>query len=211
MTNELSWREKERQAREGEIVSAAERVFLEKGYEAASMDEIAKQAKFTKRTVYQYFINKEDLYFAVAAKNFQQLLGYFDEALLEGKTGYQKYRLCALAYYRFFRDSPNAMRLMNYGQFIQGQKETCPHFQELMQLNRTMFEKFTAMLEEGKRDGSIRADLDARKGAYSAVYMTIGFFQLLSGKGMNLEKYHGLDLEEFIQYTINLMGDAVRA
>lgn len=208
---QLTWRERERQAREGEIISAAVKVFLEKGYETASMDEIAKQAHFTKRTIYQYFMNKEDLYFAVAVKSLRQLLGYFDEALSEGRTGFERYRLCCLAYYSYFRDFPNAMRLMNYGQFIQGQKEICPHFQELMQMNEAMFTKFIAMLEEGKRDGSIRADLDARKGAYAAVYMTIGFFQLLSGKGMNITKYHGLDMEEFIQYTIDLICDAVRA
>ncbi len=66
--DQLSRREREKQQRESEIVSAAERVFYLKGYNDASMDEIAREAEFAKGTIYQYFTGKEDLYFAVTLK-----------------------------------------------------------------------------------------------------------------------------------------------
>ncbi len=53
-------RAKERQLRETGMIKAAETVFCRNGYEAASMDEIAKAAQFTKRTLYQYFESKEE-------------------------------------------------------------------------------------------------------------------------------------------------------
>lgn len=196
--------------REAGIVSAAEEVFFEKSFDMASMEEIAKRAQFTKRTIYQYFMGKEDLYYAVANKNFRTLLDYFREALAIDGTGYEKYRASTMAYYRFYRDHPKALALMNYGRFIQGQKELCPHFQEMIRLNRGMIEMFVEVLEEGKRDGSIRADLDTHKGVCSGVYLVVGFFQLLSEKGTHLTKYHGIDVEEFVEYTIDLICDAVR-
>ncbi len=46
------------------ILWAAKDVFLEMGFERASMDEVAARAKTSKRTLYAHFENKEKLYLA---------------------------------------------------------------------------------------------------------------------------------------------------
>ncbi|WP_369693305.1 helix-turn-helix domain-containing protein [Acetobacterium wieringae] len=38
-------------------MAVAEKIFGQNGFESASMDEIALEAQFTKRTLYQYFEN----------------------------------------------------------------------------------------------------------------------------------------------------------
>jgi AcrR family transcriptional regulator len=58
------WRRRS-EARPGEIVEAALDLFVEKGFAATKMDEIAKLAGVTKGTVYLYFPSKEDLFRAV--------------------------------------------------------------------------------------------------------------------------------------------------
>jgi AcrR family transcriptional regulator len=58
------WRRRS-EARPGEIVEAALDLFVEKGFAATKMDEIAKRAGVTKGTVYLYFPSKEDLFRAV--------------------------------------------------------------------------------------------------------------------------------------------------
>ena len=58
------WRRRS-EARPGEIVLAALDLFVEKGFAATRMDEIAKRAGVTKGTVYLYFPSKEDLFRAV--------------------------------------------------------------------------------------------------------------------------------------------------
>ena len=45
-----------------DIVLAAERVFIENGYQAANMDRIAELANVSKRTVYNHFASKEILF-----------------------------------------------------------------------------------------------------------------------------------------------------
>lgn len=210
MVYKLSRREKEKKTREVEIIVAAEKIFFQKGYDGASMDEIAKEAQFTKRTVYQYFTNKEDLYFAVALKWFKQLFSYFEEALKKGTNGYEKFRLSGLAYYQFSKDFPSAFRLLNYCNVIKTNKDSSSYFQEMMQLGNTMFPKFADSIEEGKRDGSIRVDLDPKMGAFSAVYLLIGFLNLLSEKGDNIKKYHQLEQEDFIHYGLDLLSAAIR-
>lgn len=44
------------------IIDAASRLFLEKGFEGASMDEVAKRAGVSKQTVYSHFSSKEALF-----------------------------------------------------------------------------------------------------------------------------------------------------
>ncbi|MDF7814924.1 TetR/AcrR family transcriptional regulator [Hymenobacter sp. YC55] len=47
------------------MLHAAKAVFLESGFERASMDRIAAHAGTTKRTLYAHFVRKEDLFLAV--------------------------------------------------------------------------------------------------------------------------------------------------
>jgi AcrR family transcriptional regulator len=51
-----------KQARPAEILDAALKVFAHKGFAAARMDDIAKEAGVTKGTIYLYFENKEAVF-----------------------------------------------------------------------------------------------------------------------------------------------------
>lgn len=51
-------------AKQGQIIAGAKRVFLERGYEGASMSLIAREAGVSKGTLYVYFTNKEALFAA---------------------------------------------------------------------------------------------------------------------------------------------------
>ncbi|MEI9996196.1 MAG: TetR/AcrR family transcriptional regulator [Rhizomicrobium sp.] len=51
-----------KQARPGEILDAALKIFAAKGYAAARMEDIAREAGVTKGTIYLYFENKEAVF-----------------------------------------------------------------------------------------------------------------------------------------------------
>ena len=53
---------------EERILDAAERVFLERGFQSASVDEIAARAPASKPTIYGHFAGKEALFAAVVAR-----------------------------------------------------------------------------------------------------------------------------------------------
>jgi len=46
-------------------MDAAIKVFAEKGYHSATLDEVAQKAEFSKGALYLYFTNKEDLLFSI--------------------------------------------------------------------------------------------------------------------------------------------------
>jgi len=51
-----------------EVLAAAHRAFLEKGYHGASLDAIAQDAGFSKGVVYSQFGSKDDLFLALLAE-----------------------------------------------------------------------------------------------------------------------------------------------
>jgi AcrR family transcriptional regulator len=58
-------RERRRQLTRDVLISAATEVFARRGYEGASLDEIAEAAGFTRGAIYKNFGGKEDLFFCV--------------------------------------------------------------------------------------------------------------------------------------------------
>lgn len=202
----LSKRDKEKQAHEKEIVSAAEKIFCLRGYMDASMDEIAKEAQFTKRTVYQYFEDKDDLYFAVVLKGFNKLFSKITETNKMEKTGYEKLERACKCYYQFYREKPDLVCLMNYwGHVRRKSTEECRNKSELIQFNNKMLYDITEIIEKGKADGSIQYDLDSEKTALSLLFLITGFFNQLSTTGDNFTEYDSLDREDFSFNTIELV------
>jgi AcrR family transcriptional regulator len=57
----------------GKIICAARDAFFEQGYDAVSMDEIAKRAGVAKQTVYSHYMSKDALFLAVAERGWHSL------------------------------------------------------------------------------------------------------------------------------------------
>lgn len=76
-------RGRRKEARPGELLDAALDLFVEKGFAATRVDEVAARAGVSKGTLFLYFPSKEDLFKAVVRKN---IAGRFPEWDLEMET-----------------------------------------------------------------------------------------------------------------------------
>ncbi|MBW2610960.1 MAG: TetR/AcrR family transcriptional regulator [Deltaproteobacteria bacterium] len=61
-------KERERERRKQQIIVAAKRVFSDKGFSKATMEDIAKEAEFSPGTLYLYFKNKDELYASLSLR-----------------------------------------------------------------------------------------------------------------------------------------------
>jgi len=69
-----SRKERERESRRQEILAAAKAAFARRGFDGAVLDEIASEAEFSKATLYLYFKDKHDLFYAVLEDGLDKLL-----------------------------------------------------------------------------------------------------------------------------------------
>ncbi len=84
----LSRRERERAAHRREIINAAVRVFARRGFGAATLDEVAQEAEFSKGALYLYFTGKEDILFNILYSMNTHSLEVFRK-MLGGNRGFR--------------------------------------------------------------------------------------------------------------------------
>lgn len=63
------------------LLDAAEEVFAEKGFTAATLDDIAHAAGYTKGAIYKHFTAKEDLFLAVSDRYWRRYFDNFAEVM----------------------------------------------------------------------------------------------------------------------------------
>lgn len=200
----VSRTERERLTREAEILSVAEQLFISKGFENTTMDEIAKSAEFTKRTVYQYFGSKENLFYGVILSGVKRLFSYIDESISTERNGFEKLTDIRQALYRYIKEYPDLYRLMSYTQFIKSDS-AIQNLLELSQYNNRLFILFGQIVEEGMKDGSIRADLTMPVGIIALFFITTGFFGRVSEAGESYASMHHISTEELIETAFGML------
>ena len=85
-------RQERREQTRSELVAAARSVFLRRGFHAASLDEIAAEAGFTKGAVYSNFAGKDELFVAVLGAHFASRVAVYEQLIVEGDTIEDVYR-----------------------------------------------------------------------------------------------------------------------
>ena len=117
-----SRREREKAQRRDDILQAARTVFFERGFHAATVDEIAEAAEVSKGTVYLYFDTKETILAHLLLEGLDMLVTELEAAYAANRRLAARTRLrrMARAYLRFFQQNPEYYRLLmafDRGQF----------------------------------------------------------------------------------------------
>jgi AcrR family transcriptional regulator len=103
---ELRWRRR-KEARPSELTAAALELFVEKGYAATRLDEIAARAGVSKGTLYLYFESKEELFKAVIREGLLPLLAEGEElvASMPGPAG-ELFKAIVLRWWEMVGEGP---------------------------------------------------------------------------------------------------------
>jgi AcrR family transcriptional regulator len=98
--------------RQSEIISAARKVFAEKGYIAATVDEIAALADLAKGTIYVYFESKEQIYNAVLENDLDALRVLTLEKIAAAATAREKISAYVDARFKYCEERRDFFRIM---------------------------------------------------------------------------------------------------
>ena len=154
-------RQEEKDRRRADIVDAAEELYRELGWDAVTMDSVAKRARLSRALVYVYFKDKSDLHFAIAIRAMATLRARFEEASDRAKSGLEKVEAIGRAYMAFGHEFPHyfdaCARLESRA--ADAAEMGSEEVQSVMEAGKGVHDTVVEALIAGQRDGSIRKGL----------------------------------------------------
>ncbi len=148
-------KEREKERRRQQIIVAAKRVFSERGFNKATMEDIAKEAELSPGTLYLYFKNKEDLYASLSLRILQYLLMRVEHVNREKELGHeQKLKALMDAMYDVYDFDPLIIINMFHLQSSETLKNLSPELlSEIKDLSRLSLGAIAKIFEEGIAKG----------------------------------------------------------
>lgn len=251
----IARKELEKEQRRRDILNAAEKLFFSKGYDNVSLNEIAKEVKLGRSTLYLYFENKEELFFAIVLRGAQILHGIILKKSKKAKNSYEKLSAFKDAYYEFSKEYPDYLKAYNYlisGRFdltSMGPAEHRPEFfadsklyyeykkkfdeiylktlekgnvvnyplpkftasqylNEILILRREMLDIFCSAVEQGKKEGIVRHDVNSVEVTVLQTLIANSIDNLPPDLKDLLESQN-ISQEEFLRDVGELMGHMV--
>ncbi len=94
------------------ILDTALRLITEEGFHNLSMRKIATRLGVTATTIYNYYSNKDELYFMIRTHGFESLYRSLEEAYRLHDTPQERVRACIRQYFQFGIDYPDYYDVM---------------------------------------------------------------------------------------------------
>lgn len=162
-TRALRW-ERRPDARPQELLEAAMTVFAEKGYRNTRLEEIAEAAGVTKGTIYHYFATKEELLLRAIEHHHALVFGRLDEEL-RGASGPASERIRLFVRRGFGYGDPARRRVTALLVLGIAQEVPDAYRQWLASGPVEGWKLLARLIDEGKRAGEFRAEVDAEVAA----------------------------------------------
>jgi TetR/AcrR family fatty acid metabolism transcriptional regulator len=150
----------DRQAdRRRQILEAAVKVFAQKGFHAARVGDVAKEAGVAYGLVYHYFDSKEQLLEAIFRGTWTDMLARVQEVEASGVSAEEAVRQVTALLLRTWRRDPDLVRVLvrevTRSQHLQEEVEEITHAMNALE----------DIVRRGQAGGDFRADLDPKLAA----------------------------------------------
>jgi AcrR family transcriptional regulator len=100
------------QERREQLLDVGRSVFAERGFDAASIEEIAQRAGITKPVVYEHFGGKEGLYAVIVDREVQNLISRFSSNVLEESHPRGMLEKAAQTFLRYIEEEKEGFRIL---------------------------------------------------------------------------------------------------
>jgi AcrR family transcriptional regulator len=170
------------------ILEAAERVFVQKGYDVATMDDIVEEVQFSKATLYRYYKSKRDILFEIILDSFETVGLRIRKIKEKDETAEEKLREITRFALQFFHNKKNISRVFLMERSLMktildlapekksrlSQPET-KFLERVRATKERMLEVLIEIFEEGIKEGEFRK-LNSHDAAHAFEAMLHGFY-----------------------------------
>lgn len=196
----------EKEKKKNTIIKAARIIFFEKGFEKATMDEIAKKANIAKGTLYLYFSSKMDLYYSIVLIGLDKIKTIMQDNFEKTKTGLEKTVAMGNSFIEFFLKHPDYYNfIINYESHQAREKSKDKQVRESYKGSEKIFNILRDSINEGIKDGSISEKISPEKMSILLWTQTTGTIQQLKLREPLYSQWSEFDAKKILDYYIEMM------
>jgi len=142
--------------RKGQILNSAIKIFGEKGFQNATISEIAKESGIGDATIYEYFKNKEDILLAIPVEITKELIPQVNDHMMGIKGALNKLRKFIWWWLNYVEKNPG------YGSIVLLELKTSKTYvsNEAYQAARNFYKIVLDIIKEGQEEEVIKKEIN---------------------------------------------------
>ena len=205
MSYVVTRREEEKERRRAEILDAAERLYAKKGWDALTVEQVARSARLSRALVYVYFRDKQDLLLGIGERAMGVLRERFAAAVATPATGLDRVQAIGRAYMGYAHEFPHYFDFMTRYQARPTDAGGGANDDACQVAGDQAIGIIVRAIEAGVGDGSIRANVgDPTLLAVTLWAFSHGVIQLAMIKAQDLARF-GVATPEFGSNALALL------
>lgn len=195
------------------ILEIAENLFIQHGIEQITIGKIAKEARLTRATIYNYFSNKEEIAKEIYANVTR---GWRDRNEKEvwpfAGNGYEKLENFLLSFFEYLFQNPREARFVSELNYLYAKHWSAESFIETMRGNlQEDFVFVQESIQQGREDGSLRKDIEAEVVLAAFFNFLPGMINRFGGMGDKVQTEFGLNPETIFIQVCRIFLDGLKA
>jgi AcrR family transcriptional regulator len=191
--NELS---ELRERRKQLIITAAEKVFINKDLPHATIQDIASEAGVSRPTVYKYFSSIEELAFEVQMRALAPIYALIQECSNGEGTAMQRIDRFISDCIDNFNENTQHIRFSSLFDHHFQKAYPSPELEARYTAFLQQYVSLESLIEQGIQDGSLRSDLPVHNSALLLGNLLIAFLQRLAQRGEILAREQNIDIRQ---------------
>jgi TetR/AcrR family transcriptional regulator len=187
------------------ILDAAEVIFVEKGFAAASMSDIAARAVVTKSLIHHHFGSKEELWLEVKRRSVEEYVKAQRAIMASNAADEESLAESLRIYFRFLEHNPNFVRLSTWMN-LEDPKLSAP-------ANPDLLHRGVERLRKAQAAGTFRRDVDPWHIMIAFFALSTYWFQARHAHGHDVyaDRDAGAADEKFLEDVLKILLGGVLA
>ncbi|BEL04685.1 hypothetical protein Q0Z83_028760 [Actinoplanes sichuanensis] len=183
-----------RERRRAALIAAARELFLERGVDQVTIDDIADRCDVTRRTVYRYFATREQVALAVEVDVLHRWARLLDEYRPRWTgTGAERLRSAFADIEQLVDDAADEVRFTRVFDAQPGVNVTDELGRQFHAAVRELLAPIVEILDAGRRDGSLVYAVPPELMASTMTNAYLGLAQRVYGMGDRLSDEQGIE------------------
>lgn len=193
-----------------QIMKAAEKLFSEKGYVQTTIDDISKASEYSRRTIYAYYENKDDILHHIIEKGLQTLKVDIENAVNRDDDFVGRYKAICMAMSKYQREYPHSVDYVNRANSANFDFSAISDtVKNILLLGTEINTVLASFIETGKENGIVRKDIVPMLTVYVLWSSITALLTLADTQGQFICNQFSISENEFLDYGFKQLINSI--